>query len=46
MIGQPGPEKHWYGRFGIEPPFPWVLAAMFAGVLLAVIGVSVVIWHH
>lgn len=42
MIG--GPQRYWYERFGIEPPFPWPLTVLF--VVLVLIGVSVVLWHH
>lgn len=35
-----GPRRHWYERFGIEPPFPWLLVAMYAvPVLIVLVGV-------
>lgn len=33
-----GPRRRWYERFGIEPPFPWLLIGLYAIPVLIVIG--------
>lgn len=36
-----GPRRHWYQWFGIEPPFPWVLLAVYAIPVLLIAGAVV-----
>lgn len=41
---RPARPRRWYGRFGIEEPFPWVLIALASAPPIGLVLAAAVVW--